>query len=63
MSICITSGPVARSDARPPGMRTFAGSILGSGKILGHEIIFTAFLILLLVRPGQFSVTGEKMCT
>ena len=27
-------GPVDRSDARPPCMRTVAGSILGSGNIL-----------------------------
>ena len=27
-------GPEARPDAHPPGMRTVAGSILGSGNIL-----------------------------
>ena len=30
----IQPGTVARSDARPPGMRTVAGSILTSGKTL-----------------------------
>ena len=37
---------VARSDARPPVMRTVAGSIFVSGNFdfveIGHEIIFTA---------------------
>ena len=37
---------VALSDARPPGMRTVAGSILVSGNFYfvesGHEIISTA---------------------
>ena len=39
-------GAVARSDARPPGMRPVAGSILMSGNIFSwrfdHEIISTA---------------------
>ena len=32
-SVNVLPGPVARSDARPPGMRTVAGSILRSGNI------------------------------
>ena len=32
-------GAVARSDARPPGMRTVAGSILTSGNILSWRLV------------------------
>ena len=32
-------GPVAWSDARPPGMQMVAGSILGSGYILSLRLI------------------------
>ena len=63
----IRPGPVARSDAHPPGMRPVASSILGSGNILhfveiGHEIISTAILSLLLIQVGQLSVAGKRMC-
>ena len=30
---------------------------------IGHEIISTAILSLLLIQVGQLSVTGERMCT
>ena len=30
---------------------------------IGHEIISTAILFLLLIQVGQLSVTGERMCT
>ena len=30
---------------------------------IGHEIISTAFLSLLLIQVGQLSVTGKRMCT
>ena len=30
---------------------------------VGHEIITTAILSLLLVQAGQLSVTGKRMCT
>ena len=30
---------------------------------IGHEIIFTAILPLLLIQEGQLSGTGERMCT
>ena len=33
-------GAVAGSDSRPPGMRTIAGSILTSGKILENPWIW-----------------------
>ena len=59
-------GPVARSDARLPGIQT-AGSIFRPGKHsfveIGHGIISTANLSLPLIQVGQLSVTGEKMCT
>ena len=62
-------GAIARSDARPPGMRTVAGSILMSGNILlwrldwtGHEIVSTAILFLPLIQEGELSVTGERIC-
>ena len=62
---CQVPGPVARSDARLPGMRTVAGSILGSGNIISWRLVKKPFL-----RPfspyrwlRQLSVTGEKMCT
>ena len=50
----LAPGPVARSDARPPGIQTVAGSILGSGKIFvrghGHKIISTAILSFPLMQ-------------
>ena len=55
--------PVTRSDARPFGVQTVAGSILGSDETFGHEIISTAILSLPLIQVGQLSVTGERMCT
>ena len=30
---------------------------------IGHEIISTVILSLLLIQEGQWSVTGEGMCT
>ena len=30
---------------------------------IGHEIIFTAILPLLLIQEGQLLGTGERMCT
>ena len=48
---------VAWSDARPPGMRTVAGSIVGSGNILSLRLVMKSFQV------GQLSVTGERMCT
>ena len=58
LSTCSKPGPVAQSDAHPPGMRMVAGSILES-----NEIISTAILSLLLIQVGQLSVTDERMCT
>ena len=57
-------GAVARSDARPPGVRT-VGPYVGQHSFVefGHEIISTAILSLLLIQEGQLSVTGERMCT
>ena len=54
-------GAVARSDARPPGMRTVAGSIFGQDSVveIGHEnknqkqIISTAILSLPLIQVRQ----------
>ena len=59
-------GDVTRSDARPPGVRTVAGSILvrqQSFEEIGHEIIYTAIRSRLLIQEGQLSVTGGWMCT
>ena len=39
----VGSSPVARSDARPPGMRTVEGSILGSGNILSLRLVMKSF--------------------
>ena len=30
---------------------------------IGHEIISTAILYLLLIQVGQLSVNGQRMCT
>ena len=49
-------GAVARSDARPTGMRTVTGSILTFVEI-GHEIISISILSLPLIKEGQCSVT------
>ena len=53
------------SDARPPGMRTVAGSIfmlvrLHSFVKIGHAIISTAILSLPLIQEGQLSVTATE---
>ena len=60
-------GAVARSNARPPGIRTVAGSILTFGNIFswifGHEIISRAILFQPLLQVEQLSVTCERMCT
>ena len=54
---------VARSDARPPGMRPVADSILTSGTYsweeVGHEKISTTIIYLPLIQEGQLSGTGE----
>ena len=42
-NVTFLQGPVARSDARPPGMRTVAGSILGSGNILSLKLVMKSF--------------------
>ena len=36
---CFLLGPVAQSDTDPLGMRTDAGSVLGSGKILSLRLV------------------------
>ena len=60
-------GVVARSDARPPGMRPFADSTLTSGthswEEISHEKVSTTIISLSLIQEGQLSVTGERMCT
>ena len=60
-------GVVARSDARPPGMRPVADSTLTSGthslEEVCHEKVSTTIISLLLIQEGQLSVTGERMCT
>ena len=30
---------------------------------IGHEIVYTAILSILLIQVGQLSVSGERMCT
>ena len=40
----ISSGAVARSDSRPPGMRTITGSILTSGNILSWSLVMKQLL-------------------
>ena len=37
-------GPVGRSDARPPGTRTVAGSIIGSCNIFSLRLVMKSFL-------------------
>ena len=58
---------VARSDARPPGMRPIADSILTSGthswEEIAHEKSSTTIISLPLIQEGQLSVIGERMCT
>ena len=62
-------GGVARSDVRPPDIRTVAVSIHHphfrqySFMEIGYEIISTAILSLPLNQEGQMSVTGERRCT
>ena len=60
-------GAVAWSDARPPGMRTVAGSILTSGKTFFRwDLVMknsTTILALPLIQEGQLSVTGERIGT
>ena len=60
-------GPLARSDACPPGNQTFTGSIPGPAHSfveIGHEIISTAIILSLpLIQVGQLSVAGEIECT
>ena len=55
-------GVVARSDVRPPGMQPVADSTLTSGthswEEIGHENISTT-----IIKEGQLSVTGKRMCT
>ena len=34
-----------------------------TGIEIGHEIISTVIYSLPLIQEGQFSVTGERMCT
>ena len=31
--------------------------------VIGHEIIYMAIILLLLIKEGQLSVTDETMCT
>ena len=52
-------GAVARSDARPPDMRTVTGSIMSFVEI-GHEIISTAILSLPLKKGSCQSLA--KLC-
>ena len=63
----LKSRAVARSDLRPTGMRTIAGSIPTSDKHIlwrfGHEQISTTILSLPLIQDGQLSVTCERICT
>ena len=55
---------VARSDPRPPGMRTVVeGSILTSFVEFCHETIPMATLFIPLIQEGQLSVTGKIICT
>ena len=57
----------ARSDARPPGMRPVADSILTSGthswEEIGHEKGSMTIISFPLIQEGQLSVTGKRMCT
>ena len=59
-------GPIARSDACPPGIQTSRVRSCGPAKHsfveIGHEIISTAILSLPLIQAEQLSVTGERMC-
>ena len=62
----VKPGPVVRSDARPPGMRTVRGFDprvrQHSFVEIGHEVISTSILSVPLIQVGQLSITGERIC-
>ena len=64
LSICAGLGC---SDARPTGDQKVAGSTpLGqhhSFVEIEHEIFSTVILSLPLIKEGQLSVSGKRMCT
>ena len=51
--------PVSRSDERPPGMRTVAGSMQYSFVEIGHEIISTAIFSLQLIEVGSCQLLSK----
>ena len=54
---------MAQFDTRPTGDQEVVGSTpAGLGKI-DHEIFSTVILSLPLIKEGQLSGSGEKMCT
>ena len=58
-------GPLAQSDACPPGNQTLTGSIPGpanSSVEIWSLVISTAILSLPLIQVGQLSVAGEIEC-
>ena len=62
----LKAGPVARSDAWPPGIQKVANSILRtpakhSFVETGNEIISMAILSLPLIKVKQLSVTGKVL--
>ena len=67
MSLCYTSGPGCSvgcaSDWYSEGCGFDHPIRQHSFVEIGHEIISMAILSLPLIQVGQFSVTGERMCT
>ena len=60
-------GPLVQSAAHLTAIQEVFSSRLGPSPItlvdIGHEIISTAILSLLLIQLGQLSVNGKIMCT
>ena len=61
--IQVEPGAVARSDPPSHGYGFDPHVRQHSFVEIGHEIISTAILSLLLSQEGQLSVTGIQMCT
>ena len=54
-------GTVARSDARPPGMRPVAGSILTSGKTFFHwDLVMKTFLRPFSFKKGSCQLLAKE---
>ena len=65
--IYIGPASVAQLDARPTGDQEVAGSTPAESAILSlrfdHEIFSTIIVSLPPIQEGQWSVSGDRMCT